>query len=193
MTATARRYVTTAEAATILGISIRTLQRRIAAGELPTMPDGRRVLVGLDAAAPATSPRGRHEITDPATGTMISMPDHELAAAAVAAMRERESMLARVDRAEHLAAATRRRSSIAWVAAAAAGIAAALGIGIAWSASTHRDDLAGRVAAAEAEIDELRARADSEAGARRSAEADRDKFAGMLLDSVLAATDASDP
>lgn len=196
MTATARRYVTIPEAATMLGISIRTLQRRIAAGELPTMPDGRRVLVGLDAAAPVApspSPRGRHGITDLATGATVSMPDHELAAAAVAAVREREAMLARVDRAEHLALATRRRASIAWGTAAAAGLAAALGLGIAWSASIHRDDLAGRVAATDAELVQLRARADSEADARRSAEAERDKLAGMLLDSALAATHASDP
>lgn len=195
MTATARRYVTIPEAATVLGISIRTLQRRIAAGELPTMPDGRRVLVGLDAApvAPSPSPRGRHGITDLATGATVTMPDHELAAAAVAAVREREGMLARVDRAEHLALVTRRRASIAWGTAAAAGLAAALGLGIAWSASIHRDDLAGRVAASDAELVQLRARADSEADARRSAEAERDKLAGMLLDSALAATHASDP
>lgn len=182
MAVTAVRYVTLAEAATVLGISMRTLQRRMAEGELPSMVDGRRKLVGIPATPAATPPRGRHEITDLATGAAVSMPEHEIMAATMAAVRERESMLARVDRAEAAVAATRRRGVLAWAAATAAIVAAAVSVGHALAARAHRDDLAARVAAAELELAAALERAED---ARCELEAVRVEAAHAMIDAIV--------
>jgi len=192
MAAAAVRYVTTAEAATVLGISPRTLQRRMAEGDIPWIVDGRRKLVGIPATPAAAPAAGRHEITDLATGTAISMPEHELVAASMAAMRERESMLARVDRAEAAVAATRRLGAIAWGTAIAAIVAAAISVGHALAVRQHRDDLAARVDATELELAEALERAED---ARCELEAARVDAATTVLDLMIgmASTETTTP
>lgn len=180
MTATAVRYVTFPEAADALGISIRTLQRRIKAGELRTMADGRRVLVGIEPGAESPRAHDRHEFIDAGTGSEIEVVRRDLVAAVMAAGRDREELLARADRAEAVTATVRRRSSIAWAAAAVAAIVAALGMGFALAAREHRAGLEASLAAAAVDLDEARARADAEAEARRASERERERLANEL-------------
>jgi hypothetical protein len=184
MTDTAIRYVPIPEAAAAMGISIRTLQRRISAGTVRTLADNRRVLVGIEAGGDSAS-SDRHEPVRATAGTAIELPRGDLMAAMVAATRDTETTLARIDHAVAAMAATRRRGNFAWGTAAVAGLAATLGLGLAWATSGHRDELAARLAATEADLAAARLAAATEAEARRTAESDRDKLAGMVVDATV--------
>lgn len=169
MADTETRWVPMTEAAAAMGISIRTLQRRIKAGEIRTMAAGRGLLVA---------------VTDIATdggqsGELIRLIKHaetteRISMAAMAVLeRERTELLADLARQRRSGRAAR------WTAVAAAA-AAAGGLSFAVATARHRDYLADRLDASAVEITEIRAALNAETACRIEAEADRDRMAAAV-------------
>jgi hypothetical protein len=176
MTDNPTRWIPMAEAAAAMGTSIRTLQRKAKAGEVRTMTAGRKVLVAVDDTATDGRQAGevvrlekRLEATERFALTAVSVIE-----------RERDDLVRQL-------ADTRRKGRTAVAVGFACALASAVAVGFALSTADHRDDLAGRLAAAEQAAVEARADALAEAECRRQAEADRDRMAGQMLDDIVAA------
>ena len=144
-------WMSLADAASRLGVSIRTVQRRIAAGELESMTDNGRRLVAVvtpDNGATRRDDGGGHD--DAVVERSMQL------AAAVSASADRVRALAelRADELRADLATTRRWAWSGWASAAVVGVAASVGAvvlsGKLASAETRRDTLADAVSMADA-------------------------------------------
>lgn len=149
----ATEWLTLADAASRFGVSVRTVQRRISAGELDTVTENGRRLVAVvtpDNGATQRDTGGGH--TDAAAERSMQL------AAAVSASADRVRILAEL-RADELRAdltATRRWAWSGWAAVAVLGVVASAGAvvltGKLASAETQRDALADTVSRADAAV-----------------------------------------
>lgn len=173
-------WVPVADAARWLGVSSRTIERRITAGTLQSRIDGGRRLVLVETARHA-APEGVSDMSDSVSVSVAERAQHQ--AAALAVMSDRLSALAggRVDELKAEIRLARMVGRAGWAAAALVAILGGVGAVLAAGAV---EAARGQAAAAEAvrAVVADQARADGERVARLEA------TIGRLADELLTAT-----
>jgi hypothetical protein len=152
------RWLGLTEAAAALGVSVRTVQRRVKTGELEhqDMPGGRvSVAVRTDA---TDGGQAADELVH--LRTQVDTTNRMTAALVAMAEREGKVLADRVRQTEAALVTTRRHRTVAWTAAAVFAVVAGVTAGVSWTTSA-------RVAEAEERL--LTATA-AEAAARKDAE-----------------------
>jgi len=161
------RWLGLTEAAAAMGVSVRTVQRRVKAGDLEhqVMPGGRvTVAVRTDAtgdgpaAAEVTHLRHQVDTTNRMTAALVAMAE-----------REQRVLADRVGQAEAAVKAARRRGVLAWTLTGVMGVMAGVTAGVGWT-------LNARLASAESRLLDVTA---AEAAARKDAEHLREVVVGL--------------
>lgn len=178
-TAQAVRWLGLTEAATAMGVSVRTVQRRIKSGDLDhQVVTGGRVMVAV---RPDTPRDG--QATEELVHLRQQVDTTNRMTAALLAMAERDGQVL-ADRVRHAEAAlvtARRRGGLGWTAAAVMAVTAGVAAGVGWTSHERLGSVETRLAESNTALVESAAAA---AAARK--DADHLREAVVVLTSDLA-------
>jgi len=176
-TTQAVRWLGLTEAATAMGVSVRTVQRRIKSGDLnhQVVPGG-RVMVAV---RPDTPRDG--QATEELVHLRQQVDTTNRMTAALVAMAERDGQVL-ADRVRHAEAAlvtARRRGWLGWTTAAVMGVMAGVAAGVGWTSQERLGSMEARLAESNTALVESAAAA---AAARKDVDHLRDTVAVLTSD-----------